>query len=365
MVTLSVAHATLSNGRWKEIDHVLTLGSANNLEFLTWDMNPLSVQFFSFVGNSQMLNSISLVGCLTNDTFPLLVNFFRTNQTIENLNIRGSFEQYQAFFNPDSEMATENLFDFHDLFRIFRQKKVIKKLDVRYNLLDEAACDALAEWAKKSEVLEYIAFDGTRIASLDPLIAFCTLCQSRQAPIFVTLPEHDIYRIGAVDGSGAFLSDVRRLEHHLRSLQKVKTKRKPLPPENIPFLSIDVVSEPMDDIFPEYLMIRTVKPQQIVTRKPTGGKSFPEPITPNNGGNSRLWLSGNSTDLKDSMRESSRSRMRTHGRPRFSPTVSKEVEESWELPIPSPPVIDNSAIREKYDAEYSIERLLEAVRKGR
>jgi hypothetical protein len=189
---------------------------------------------------------------------------FQDNQTIESLDIRGSLDQYEAFFASGPKAHPAIIPEFPELFKVLRQAKALKKLDVSFQLLDEAACDALGHWAMKSPSLEFLAFDGTRLTTLDAIVRLCDVCYLRDTGLSISYPEHDLMRIAKRSGHDLSL-DIRRLKHQLRSIQKPKAKRKPYEPSQM-FEPIDVYCARIDDAFTEDLPVdRPARPSLELT----------------------------------------------------------------------------------------------------
>jgi hypothetical protein len=371
---LSLAHVTFSNGRWAALAPLLAELHAEHLELLAWDGNPLSDQFFRFLANAPNRTTVSLAECLTVDNFQLVLDFFRGTPTIENLILRGSFATYQSFFTPGHRPPVRILEDLPELFKVLRQTGVVKKLDVRYQLLDESACDTLAQWAKKSPLLEFLSFDGTRVSTVDAFLRFCDVCHFRDAPISVAFLEHDLKRIASA-ASRSLIEEVQRLKHMLRSIRKPKAHRKPFTGENRMFAPIDAFSGTIDDTFPEYLAGRRIaKPTTATFTRRTGAPDTSSGMIARSTGGATASVGGRA--LTSSFQtHSTRPSTTTGGNRKTEPTQPvprqsarmaprREAQEPvWRFPIAPVPEIDNTRIIEKLGAQYSIERLLTVVRK--
>jgi hypothetical protein len=396
---LSLGHATISNGRWEEIEIPLAKMIAENLGVLTWDGNPLSDQLILFLANAPNLTTLSLAECLTPENVPVALELLRKNVSVENLILRGSFRTYEDFFDPERREGVQVIENFPELINLCREAKVIKKLDVRFNLIDEAGCDALAEWAMKSDTLEFLAFDGTRITSLDPIMRFCDVCSIRQAPLLVAFPENDLKRIAIPAGDG-LLADIQRIKHQFRAIRKEKARRKPPPPDNALFVPIDVFSATIDDVFEDRLPRQT---GSVPNSPPPGSPQSQRPhslgetpsarsrgsATPNTTGRSSPGRGNAATNTpggglrqtprsardtpseKDSpgpgsRRSSQQRRSESVNVHRSTPKASprrEPPERPWIFPIQCAPEIDNSRVVEKLKDQFSMERLLAEVRK--
>jgi hypothetical protein len=234
--SLSVANAQFNDGRWSEIDEVIANLQAPKVTSLTWDGNALSQSFFQFLSSCPSLRGLSICGCVRPDDLPFLTDFFRRNRRIDTLNMKGTKQAIP---------------ELPSLFEVLRRSKVIRQFDCSFNLIDDVAAEALAQWAIRSRTLTFIAFDGTAIPTIDRLVQIYDASVMRERPLHIPFPDADVSRLKHAGSSDP--SQINRLKHTLREIRKPRAHRKPIAPDSKPFAPFDVFCDVIDDQFAEFI----------------------------------------------------------------------------------------------------------------
>ena len=250
LVCLSVARMMLDRDEFRNVNKALSQMKGKRLETLIWDGNRLTKEFFSFLEKQQNLTYLSISQCLTRDTFGLLLNFFKTSRNIAHLNMKGLTQP--DYIAKIKEHETILFPDMDQLFFLLGKNQVIMALDVTFHLLDENSLEALAELARHSKSLKFLAFDGTSVSSIAAINQFCSTVETRESAINVTYPALDVSRLESAHRDNQIL--IEKLKHRFRNLRREKWSRKPFPKILKPFMRpFDIFYGNIDEKFVDYL----------------------------------------------------------------------------------------------------------------
>jgi hypothetical protein len=403
-LSLSVARCRFGESRWVDFSEHLSQVSLPHVDALTWDGNLVSRDILEFFSKATSLSLLSISNSVTLENIPLLTEFFSTNRTITRLIIKGSLEERNGPIGDPSSVG-----DLQGLFTALKKSRIVKSLDMRFLPINDDTSDSLAQWAMKSNCLEFLAFDGTKISCFDVLVRFCDLCQIRETPLQLCFPEQDVKRLACEEKTPVLA--IHQLKHRFKNLRKPRSARRPFTRTEEPFTApFDVFSGSIDDVFPEYLPVELEpQPEPVVTSSSSlkspklalstssrvSSGRVPVPEAKGEEDSDRLLISEAPPEPKDSRFTSSRRRVSGGGSSRGSvnsdietpvrsrakrisggssrgsvnsdidsPVKSrgKRVELDWSFPIRFAPEIDNTEVVGRLNTNYSIDALLAALR---
>ena len=303
-LSLSLSEIRCSKDEWRKVKTVFSEAKYKTpIVSLSWNNNPLSSQFIRFLRKCKNLTTLYMNSCKKFGEYS---------------------SEFAGFVGTSTELKAVYLDsvgpELSEFFQSAKSAAALETIDVRNNSLAEEGLSDLASLIQHNDVVKFVAFDGSKVESVDSITEFIHKVSRAKQAVFVDFPSKDLNKLRARPET---IADLKA--------QFAETAGKEDREWIEPFTIYRLVN---DDSFPLWLspeLEQTLNQAVHIARDRSDD------------------LSKKSTmqySVKQSTRESKRN------------AYKKPI---WKFPLPSVETIDVTGIIEDYQEQFSLKNLSHAV----
>ena len=301
-LSLSLSDIWCSKDEWRKVKTVLSEAKYKTpIVTLSWNQNPLSSQFIRFLRKCKHLSTLYMNGCKKFGEYS---------------------SEFAGFVGTSTELKAVYLDsvgpELSEFFQSAKSAAVLETIDVRNNGLADEGLEDLASLIQHSETVKYVAFDGSKIDSVDAINEFIHKVTRAKRPVFIDFPSKDL----------------NKLRVHPNTIAELKTQ------------FAEVMGRSESEWIEPFAVFRLVNDD-----------SFP------------LWMSPELEEQLNQVVHISRDRS---DEPSKRQTMQYSVKQAtskrkaykkpiWKFPLPSVETIDVTGIIEDYQEQFSLKNLSHAV----
>ncbi|OHS93440.1 hypothetical protein TRFO_40295 [Tritrichomonas foetus] len=183
---LSLKNCQITVQDWELLDEFLQNFYSDSIQTLDFSGNQIESGFCTFLNNSSNLTKLIVEGvfCLFDSSIEIFSKYISTNNTLEELYIRGTEARY---------MGESAKF----LLNALKTNNCLQILDISHNKIGPQVCSMIGDTVDKNSTLTNIYFDSNNPYDLFALRTLVSRVSKMNTAVGIHLPMTDLYQMKA------------------------------------------------------------------------------------------------------------------------------------------------------------------------